>query len=77
MAKAALQDINSGLLRNLAVNGELLSNIHASFIAMLQTQDFETHTFMEGKGMAGVQGLSGKVCQQSRQISGWIADWIC
>ena len=66
LARLALQDSNKKILKTLEVNGEVLDNIHEAFKTIVDEDRMEVHSFQEARGIAGVKGLSGKVCRARR-----------
>ncbi|KAK0662486.1 alpha beta-hydrolase [Cercophora samala] len=65
---AALLTVNSyndKIIRNLAPNNEVLTNLRQNFARtyeyMAKTQRFGSSTFQEGKGLTGIPGFRGKV----------------
>ena len=61
IARLALQDANTGILKDLEIDNETLDKIHEQFVKIVLDRKIAIQSFQEGKGMTGVKGLSGKV----------------
>lgn len=61
LARLALQDANTDILRTLEIDSEILERVHRWFRDFVQERKIAVHSFQEAKGMTGVKGLSGKV----------------
>jgi hypothetical protein len=61
IAKAALLDTNSAIVKKLKVNSSDLDILRETFSVMMKGSRFKVNTFQEGLGLVGVKGLSGKV----------------
>ncbi|KAK4150281.1 putative kinesin light chain [Chaetomidium leptoderma] len=61
LALLALQDTNKKIIRSLAVNGEVLDNIHEEFKTLIYGSDIKVHSFQEARGLSGMRGLHNKV----------------
>ena len=61
VAVAAGFDANDRLLEDLRADSTMLDLLRDEFGKMLKEEQFRVYTFMEGKGLKGVQGLTGKV----------------
>lgn len=49
------------MLKALEVNSEVLDIIHEEFKIIVFKGGIKIHSFQEGRGIAGVKGLDGKV----------------
>lgn len=67
-----MKPYNKNIVRALAENSEILTNIPSDCLNteedMVKLNRFESSTFQEGKGMAGVPGFQGKVRVQFVQF---------
>lgn len=61
LARFALQDSNTSILRGLSPNSELLENLQNSFLQILEDGKIHVHSFYETMGMTGLYGLRGVV----------------
>jgi hypothetical protein len=61
LAELAFQDVNSPLVRALAINSEMLDKIQADLLKFVQDQNLKVRSFQEGRDVSGVGGFSGKV----------------
>jgi hypothetical protein len=57
----AFIDANSRLLSDLRVDAGVLDLIQEDFLKTLHQAQIRIHTFQEGRALAGVKGLHGKV----------------
>jgi hypothetical protein len=55
-------DANDRVLRDLEIDSAILEVLRRDFAKMLREDSFDVWTFIEGKGLKGVRGLTGKVC---------------
>lgn len=62
VAISAGVDANDFLLYDLKVDSQMLELLRDEFSKMLDEKDFHITSFQESRGLAGVQGLNGKVC---------------
>lgn len=62
IAVAAGFDASDRVLRDLEIDSAVLEILRRDFAKMLREETLDVWTFMEGKGLKGVRGLSGKVC---------------
>lgn len=61
LAKLALQDPNTRLVKALEVNSEVLDNIQEEFKTIIHARNIKVHSFQESRGLSGMKGLDGKV----------------
>ncbi|KAL8742599.1 MAG: hypothetical protein Q9190_004939 [Brigantiaea leucoxantha] len=61
LARVALQDSHKKIVETLAVDSEVLDNIHEQFVKAASDHDIRIHSFQEGRGMSGIKGLDEKV----------------
>jgi hypothetical protein len=55
-------DASDRVLRDLEIDSAVLEILRRDFAKMLREESFDVWTFIEGKGLKGVRGLTGKVC---------------
>ena len=60
-AKLISLDTDDRTVESLSHDNELLDNIHAEFIKMIHTGDFQIHSFQEGRALSGTKPLNSKV----------------
>jgi hypothetical protein len=58
---AAAFDSNTRLLSDLQVDSQILDLIQEDFLKVLHPGKIKVHSFLEGRGLTGVRGMSGKV----------------
>ncbi|KAL9071165.1 MAG: hypothetical protein Q9157_005560 [Trypethelium eluteriae] len=61
IAGMALQESNKDIVQTLAVNSEVLDNIHEEFTGIVQELRIKIHSFQEAQGVSGMKGLDRKV----------------
>lgn len=61
LAKLAFQDTDKRIIETLAIDNEILDNIHDGFLELLHRSNIKIHSFQEGRAMTGVTGLRSKV----------------
>ncbi|KAH7133076.1 hypothetical protein B0J13DRAFT_93028 [Dactylonectria estremocensis] len=61
LARLALHDTNKKVVETLAVDSEVLENIHEEFCTIVYESGIKIHSFQEARRPSGVKGLSGKV----------------
>ena len=54
-------DTDDRIVQSLSHDNELLDNIHAEFMKMIHTGDFQIHSFQEGRALTGSKSLNSKV----------------
>ena len=54
-------DTDDRIIESLSHDNELLDNIHAEFMKMIHTGDFQIHSFQEGRALSGTKPLNSKV----------------
>lgn len=60
-ASTILMDTDQRLIDSLHCDGELLDNIHADFMKMVHNEDFQVHSFQEGRTLSGLRLLNSMV----------------
>ena len=76
LALLALQDTNKKIIRALAVDGEVLDNIHDEFKTIIYKSGIRVHSFQEAQGISGMKGLGSKVRLRVGFASA-AADYLC
>ncbi|KAH7153371.1 hypothetical protein EDB81DRAFT_687534 [Dactylonectria macrodidyma] len=61
LARLALRDANKKVVETLAVDSEVLENIHEEFCTIVYESGIKIHSFQEARPPSGVKGLQGKV----------------